>query len=157
MDYLMLPGVDEMPAFQVQRFRTPKSKIEDEVLVCFDSPDTRDYVKAASGNLSGHGGKAGIRIHVLVHLKANFRHLDAVCFQLKQKFPALKQSVKYDDDAIDLVADVKTSDEAPWQRITPADARQAKTKAPPSQSSSGPTHLSADAISDLLRDENMTS
>ena len=71
MDDLLLPGVDETRPLQVQRFITPKSKVKHKVLVCFNSPDTRDYVKAASGNLAGHGGKAGSRIHIPVDLKAN--------------------------------------------------------------------------------------
>ena len=68
IDYLHLPHIDEMPPLYVQRFRTPKSKFDDNVLVTFDSPVTRDYVKAASGNLAGQRGKVGIRIHIPAHL-----------------------------------------------------------------------------------------
>ena len=140
-----------MLPFTVQRYHTAKSKIENEVLVCFDSVNTRDYVKAAAANLSGHGGKAGIRIHVPVHLKANFRHLDALCFTLKKKFPALKQSIKFDDDSLDLVADFKTNDTSAWHRLTSAEARQAKAATTSSDnSSSGPTLVTAQGISDLL-------
>ena len=91
-----------------------------------------------------------IRDSVPVHLKSNFRQLDALCYSLKQRFPALQRSIKFEDDSLDLVADFKTSEDGPWQRVTPREARQAREAAPQSIPSSGPAVITADGISSLL-------
>ena len=90
-----------------------------------------------------------MRIHVPVHLKANFRHLDSVCFALKKKFPGLKRSIKFNDETLDLVADFRPSDNAPWQRLTSQAARLAKQNTAGADQG-GPKMISADCISDLL-------
>ena len=112
----------------------------------FATAQAREYVKATSINLAGK--QASIRLHVPVHLKANFRHLDALCYALKQKHPSLKCSIKLDDDTMDLVADFKIG-EGSWQRVFPSQARQARAN-DPSQVSNGPNIATNDSISSLL-------
>ena len=88
-----------------------------------------------------------MRIHIPDSLKANFRHLDGMCYELKQKFHSLKRNVKFDDDIMDLYADVQLTPDAPWKRLSPADARivRAKGNFVPEQSS-----LTPDVLDDLL-------
>ena len=149
-DLLKLDDADTIPLAAVTRYRTPKAKIENEALVTFDTQETRDYVKAASGNLSGQGNKAGVRIHIPNHLKANFRHLDALCFSLKAKFPGLRRSIKFDDDSRDLVADFRTTELDQWQRITAKEAREARAAMPAAQTAGVPTVVTAGGITSLL-------
>ena len=150
-DYLKIDAeyVSSIPPFTVQRFRTPRSKVDTEVLVAFDCPNTRDFVKASAGNLAGRGVSAGLKIHIPQHLKANFRHLDNLCFNLKKIHADLRGSIKYDNEALDLVADFKLNDDAPWQRVAPSQAKDAKSTSGPSPSS-GPSTVSATDLSALL-------
>ena len=116
--------ISEVGDFQVERYHTPKTPDRREATVIFSTPNTRDAVRGAGINLAGSA--AGMNIHVPVHLRANFRHLDNLCFELKKRYPSLKRSVKFDDDALDLFADVKLSDNHDWGRFTPQKAREAK-------------------------------
>ena len=83
------------------------------------------------------------------HLKSNFRHLDRVCFRLKSKYPNLRRSIKFDDEALDLVADFKLDDWKPWQRITPEEAKQSKP-AESQPTSQGPSRVSAAGLTSLF-------
>ena len=134
----------------VQRYRTPKSKTENEVLVCFADAMIRDCVKAAAVKLSGQGSKSGIQIHVPQHLRANFKYLDSVCFAMKKMNSELKQSIKFDDDNLNLVADFRVGDGKPWQRITPQEAKIARANIPQAAPASGPAHVSAVDVSSLM-------
>ena len=53
----------------------PGARIKNEVLVCFMSVDDRDIVYGHAKNLAGNGGKAGIRMEIPEHLRADFRLL----------------------------------------------------------------------------------
>ena len=136
--------------FTVRRYRTPKSKTENKVLVCFANTMIRDCIKAAAVKLSGQGNKAGIRIHVLQFLKANFKYLDSVCFAMKKKYPELKRSIKFDDDNLNLVADFRVEEDRPWQRITPQEAKTARASILQTAPSSGPAQVSAGDVSSLM-------
>ena len=83
--------VAEMGVFFVERHCTPKNPLKLEALVRFEMPNKRDAVKAASINLAGK--PAGMMIEVPIHLRAGFRHLDNLCFELKKKHPRLKRSI----------------------------------------------------------------
>ena len=85
-------------------------------------------------------------------MKASFRHLDALCYTLKQKHAALKRSIKFDDDAQDLVADFKLTPDGQWKRVTAIEAKQARSSNPAAVPTVGPSLVSAANISDLLSD-----
>ena len=138
----------------VQRYITLRAKTTDEALVVFDSVNMRDCVKAAAGKLSGK--RAGMKIHIPTHLKASFRHLDNVCFNLKKKYPDLRRSIKYDDETMTLVADFKLTEDDSWQRLTADQAKHARSTAN-AASNSGPTPVTADSIVSLMSGPSQTS
>ena len=135
----------------VERFHENKKnaqKLKKEVVVTFATVSLRDAVRSAAFNLrSGFG----MRIHVPDFLKANFRHLDSMCYELKKKFPDLKRNIKFDDDLLDMFADVQLRQDGQWQRLLPADARLARAKG-----NFVPDHtpLTSDVLGELLGDEN---
>ena len=91
----------------------------------FATPNVRDTVKSAAINLAGRDA-IGIRIEIPSHLKASFRHLDNLCFELKKRYPNLKRNVRYDDDKLELFADVCLDEGKPWKKMVPDSAREAK-------------------------------
>ena len=137
--------------FRVERFHdSMRNRQKGEVLVTFSSVSLRDAVRSAAYNLSS---QAGMKIHVPDHLKANFRHLDGMCYDLKKKYGKLKRNIKFDDDLLDLYADVQLTPDTPWKKLLPSDARicRAKGKFLPESSS-----LTADVLGDLLGEDEDT-
>ena len=118
-----------------------------EVIVTFVSVSLRDAVRAGAYNL---GQGYGMRIHVPDFLKANFRHLDGVCYDLKQKFPSLKRNIKFDDELMDLYADVLLSPGSSWKKILPSEARVSRNKG---KFVPDATCLTADVLDELLEQE----
>ena len=131
--------------FTVEKMRGARSKKKFEVLVRFNTVDQRDAVRAAAYLLAG--SEAGMKIDIPDSLKANFRHLDSLCFTLKKKHPELKRAIKYDDDCCDLYADIQIKKDSPWRRIEAATARVA---AAGNILPDGSSSLSAACISELL-------
>ena len=138
--------------FRVIRYRTPHSKVTDEALITFDTPVDRDYVKSVAPALGGKVGRAGVRIHVPRHLQGNFKKLDRICFSLKVNYPNLKRSFKFDDEIMDIFADIKKDDDSPWERIEPDEAREAfiLTKDTAGPSNNAPAKLQASNLSAML-------
>ena len=97
----------------------------DEVIVLFPDVDTRDIVRRAASNLAGMPN-AGIRLEVPEFLRPSLRALESTSFLLKKKFPTLKRHVKFDDEVLDLVMDLKMTPDAQWQKMRPAQAIEAK-------------------------------
>ena len=74
---------------------------------------------------------------------------------LKQKNPTLKRNIKFDDDSLDLVLDIKKNDVAPWQKIRPQQAIEAKrSRAEPSREEG--SELDTDAITSMLSEAGPT-
>ena len=140
------PGDVQATDFTVERFHENKrhGQKKKEVIVTFNSISLRDAVRAGAYHLTK---EAGMRIHVPDFLKANFRHLDGVCYDLKQKFPTLKRNIKFDDDAMDLYADVQLTPDSPWKRLNPADARLSRVR---TQFVPERTSLTSEALEELL-------
>lgn len=115
--------IDE--AFDASIRKVPKargSKITGEVIIEFPTTELRDLVKAAAYNLAGHQD-SGIRLEIPGHLMNNFRALNSACYKLKQKFPACKRNIKFDDETCDLVLDFRTSEMDRWRSLRPDQAR----------------------------------
>ena len=66
-----------------------------------------------------------MKIDVPEFLRANFRHLDSLCYTLKKKYNELRHAIKFDNDLMDLYADIQTSPTQPWKRLDPGTARVA--------------------------------
>ena len=100
----------------------------DEAIVVFSNKETRDAVRSAATNLAGHGKAAGIRMQVPGFLLTNFRALENLGYQMKKVNPSVRRVVKFDDDNMDVMMDVKIGDQ--WRRVRPADAIRAKKNTP---------------------------
>ena len=144
MDHAFLSQV----TYTVIMYRTPRSKVSDEVLVTFDTIENRDCVRAAASALGG-ARNAGIRVHIPRHLQAKFKQLDRMCFSLKASNPNLRRSIKFDDDIMDIFADVKSDDNSPWKRMSPEDAKEASDDIP--SAPSGPARLTAGDMKAMLK------
>ena len=65
------------------------------------------------------------------------RSLESTSFLLKKTNPALKRNLKFDDKVMDLVMDVKLTEDGQWKRIRPGEAAEArKGRATPSREGS---------------------
>ena len=108
----------------------PASRIQDEVIVSYQSSEVRDAVKGAAKNLAGKGQSYGVRLELPNHLKTAMSALQSASFEIKQKFPQARRNVLFDDGTMDLVLDFSTGEGKPWKRITSTQARDRKKKAP---------------------------
>ena len=122
-------------------------KIKNECIVTFDEKRVKDKVRAGASNLAGMSDH-GVRIDIPNFLRSNFRSLEALGFALKKKHKDLRRAVKFNDEALDLVMDMRTTDEADWVRIRPDAARRARANMP--EAREGPVELSDVEISSLF-------
>ena len=83
----------------------PRSKIRDEVIVVFSSPDVRDAVRGSARELAAHP-EAGIRLEIPHSLQPSLKALEAVSYKLKQKYPDIRRNIKFDDQEKDLILDL---------------------------------------------------
>ena len=132
------PFCDKMGAITCRPIFNPRSKIKDEATRTFETKQVRDAVKAATVNLAGRKGEAGIRIDVPEFLESQFRSLMSIGYDLKQKHKDCKRSIKFDDDKKELVMDVRLDEDSGWKRVCPQAAnkvREARPSAPTNQTS----------------------
>ena len=127
----------------------PGSKIKNEMIVAFDSVDTRDVVKRAARNLAGKGQEYGVRLELPDHLKSAMGALQSVSYEIKQKFAGAKRNVLFDDSRMDLVLDFAVEEGKPWRRMTSGQAVERKRK---SADKAGKFGLEAGEIEELLDD-----
>ena len=140
--------LQDLASYEIRPVRSTRSKVPNEVVVIFPDVDTRDSVRRSASNLAGNTG-AGIRLEIPEFLRQNHRALESLCYMLKQKNPTLKRNIKFDDDALDLVLDIKKNDSSPWQKIRPKQAIEAKRlRAEPSREEG--CELDSDAITTML-------
>ena len=67
-------------------------------------------------------------------LRPSLRALESMSYLLKQSNPSLKRNIKYDDEVMDLVMDIKLNESTPWWKIRPEQAMDTKkNRAMPSQ------------------------
>ena len=123
-----LEDVGEITVRRVPRTRLggAPSKWQDEAVVVFRDREFRDGVRSAAFNLAGQD-EAGIRLDVPEYLMSNFKALEGVSYDLKQKHGGVKRNIRYDDEVMDLVLDFKIDEEAGWKRIRPQEARKTRS------------------------------
>ena len=107
---------------KVQQAR--RSRIQDEVRVVFSTSKERDLVQSYAVNLAKSNGKAGIRMELPEHLRGLFKLFEAHGASLRQRFPGLRRSIKYDDVSQSLCMDVKMPEKDKWHRIGEAEMRE---------------------------------
>ena len=107
-----------------------KNSVRDEVLVRFDSVRDRDDVRSFAKNLERKG--RGLRLEVPDHLWANFRALQELGYELKQKNDKLRRNILFDDSNSDLKMDI-TSDSVVWKTVLPDEARKSLQRCRPSR------------------------
>ena len=138
---------EEIDGFDVRRVRSARGRVDNEVCVVFPDIETRDSVRAAAPNLAGK--KMGMRLEIPEYLRPNLRALESMSYMMKQSNPQLKRNVKFDDEVMDLVMDIRTSPDGPWRKLRPDQAMEAKkNRAAPSREQAG--ELDSDAIQSLL-------
>ena len=133
--------------FEVEKYFDPRSKTSNEVVVFFRSQEIRDTVKAAGPQLATYGRSAGLRLHIPGHMMGNFKILENLGYQMRAVNPDVRRVVKFDDENLDLMMDVKFG--GSWKRVRPADALKAKENNP-TIVSAGPEVLTSSGISDFF-------
>ena len=103
-----------------------RSRIENEVLVKFRTIEERDIVQSYATNLAKLNGAAGIRMEIPAHLRQAFQLFETHGSLLRQRFSELKRSIKFDDEAMSLVMDVRLTAADNWERISVGDAQRSR-------------------------------
>ena len=128
--------VAEVPSFDIRSVRSTRNKVAHDVVVVFPDVDTRDTVSWSASILAGQKDK-GVRLEIPEFLRPSLRALESLSYMLKQSNPSLKRNVKFDDEVLDLVMDVRVNETASWRKIRPAQALEAKKgRADPSREES---------------------
>ena len=107
---------------KVQQAR--RSRIQDEVKVVFASSKERDLVQSYAINFAKSNGKAGIRMELPEHLRGLFKLFEIHGANLRQRFPGLKRSIKYEDVSQSLCMDVRMPEKDKWHRIGEVEMRE---------------------------------
>ena len=90
-----------------------------------------------------------MQLEIPEHLRQNLRALESMSFLMKQSHTGLKRNIKFDDEVMDLVMDVRVSPDDPWRKMRPDQAIAAKkNRAVPSREQS--VELDSTAIQSLL-------
>ena len=135
--------------YRARRYRDPRSKAQHEVVVTYENREVADAIRAKASNLAGRGNAAGIRLHVPGHLLTNFKVLENLGYQMRAVDGSVRRVIKFDDQNLDLMMDVKIKDR--WRRVRPAEAKAAKS-ANSFGVSAGPEELSSVNIADFFAD-----
>lgn len=106
----------------------PAVKVKDEAVVSFQSVGIRDSVRAAARNLAGKGPSYGVRLEIPDRMNTDMKALQAVSYELCQKFPDSRRNVLFNDDAQRLVLDFCIEEGGKWRTMTAAQARDRKKK-----------------------------
>ena len=112
---------------------TAAARVKDEVLVAFENIRERDDVRSHAKNLEKKG--RGLRLEVPDSLWPSFRVLQNLGYELKQKNPALRRNVLFDDTARDLKLDFSNDGtnsrlENPWQNAGPLGLESLQSQRP---------------------------
>ena len=102
---------------------TSASEIVDQAIVTFGSVRLRDEVKSAARNLAGTDRKTGLQLEAPDHLRSHYQVFQKLGYQIKNKHPALRRNVKFDDIERSLVMDIKISADSDWKTILYNDAK----------------------------------
>ena len=139
--------VKDLGRILVKRMREPVAKARKEVYCTFETKETRDLVKAAGKNLAGDK-EAGMRAQFPGFLIDTFRTFESIGYHLRNSDPSVRRSVKFDDNAMDLVMDIKVGNGDEWQRIRSSEAKKTMEDNP--HIKRGPSEMSSSALSALL-------
>lgn len=90
----------------------------------FASSRERDIVQSFASSLADFQGEAGLRMELPGHLHGLFKIFEAHRAGLRQQFPGLKRSIKYDDATQSLCMDVRMADRNKWHRISEVEMRE---------------------------------
>ena len=141
--------VKDMSPFNVTKHMDPRSKATNEVVVHFPNSGVTDTVKAAAPRLAPLGRAAGIRLHIPGYLLNNFKLLENLGYRMRTVNADVRRVIKFDDENLGLVMDVKV--DGTWRRVRPADALAAKNAIGETVGlSSGPTPMSGSHIQDFF-------
>lgn len=123
--------------------------IRDEHFVLFDTKEARDMGRGNTLKLALlPANTAGVRLKIPNYLHNNFKTFQNAAYQIKQKSPAAKRNVFFDDDNLNLALDVKLSEAGEWQRISPGEARAVGAK--PGKGPASRRILDAASISSMM-------
>ena len=116
--------VKDMGQVVIKKANTRTSaKVKNEYVVTFQSSSVRDMVRGSAKNLAGDKD-SGMRLHIPGHLEPNFKVLENLSYTLKQRYPALRRNIKFDDPNMDLQLDFMVTEAAGWKSVLPAQARR---------------------------------
>ena len=121
--YLKVPEsvVRSVEFEEIKRVVQPRrSKIQKEVLVRFRDSQTRDVVQSYAANLAEAGGNVGLRLDIPDTLRGLFRRFESHAAALRNRYGTVKRSVRFDDENMSLLRDVKL-DDTQWHRLTAQD------------------------------------
>ena len=113
---------------EVKTVRVPfgkKTKFKQEMVITFATVEARDVVRGAAVNLGVHGPEVGMRLEIPNHLRRSMRILQTASFSMKQKNPAAKRNVLFDDESMDLVLDFCLREGEAWRRMNVRQAASA--------------------------------
>ena len=130
---------------RVRNREATTTRVKDEVLVVFATSRDRDDVRSHAKNFEKKG--RGLRLEVPDSLWPSFRVLQDLGYELKQKNPALRRNVLFDDSVKDLKLDF-SYDGKTWKTVTPSQARKSLAKCRPGRSRK--ESVSAAELDDLL-------
>ena len=109
---------------------TADSMIRDEVLVVMKEVQLRDFVFKHASNLAmwregRNPNSIGIRLQIPTHLSGRFNTLSQHGFALKRKYgQGLKRHIRFDDDELDFIMDVKLPNSEEWYQVDYEYARE---------------------------------
>ena len=152
--------VDGLTLERVEKLsQTRRSKVQDGVLVTFETAQQRDVVQSYASNLAPIQGRAGLRLDIPDFLRGLFRLFESHAAALKAEYGSLKRAIRFDDAEQSLFMDVKLED-TDWHRISADDMRGIEERKKASRQSNN-EGLSAAARAEkrkiLLQTESKTS
>ena len=130
-----------------------QSKNKDEVIVRFPDVATRDAVRSAAFHLAGKN--AGLRLEIPDTLRPSLRALESVAYNLKRTNPGMRRNVKFDDEKLDVVMDVRLNDSGTWKKIRPGQAMAARVISGPPRD--GEEEITADELQNCMSGASTSS
>ena len=116
--------LDKEDVIYVRKVRSAnKSKVSDELLVCFKNVQVRDLVQSYARNLAGWVGgdgkpTAGLRMKIPERLIGSFKALEQYGHVMRsKKGPNFKRHIKIDDTLLCLYMDVFLPKNKEWIRV----------------------------------------
>ena len=109
---------------------SPNGSVYKEIIVTFRDPGERDYYFSRARNLAAYRAEdgsptAGIRIDVPPFLMSSFKLLNDHGHEIRRAHGSeTRRYIKFDEDNLSLVLEVRLPGQQKWTRIKPQQARQ---------------------------------